>query len=680
MKWLLTIGLFMVFLGAHGQVTKDINLEKLIDEIFPVQDEDFNYEELYETYGQLLANPLNLNTASEEQLQALLILSSTQLFDFLKYRSEAGPLLSLYELQVIPSFTEATIRLLEPFVLVEDSQSTGWKGLKTRILHEKNNYLVTRLERTLEQRAGFKADAGTSQYAGAATKWYNRFRVSASGDFSFGFTAENDAGEKMEWRPNQKQYAFDFLSAHAQVMNKGALSNLILGDYQAQFGQGLTLGGGFGMGKGSETITAMRRSNLGFIPYTSAVEFGFYRGAAGSIKLNKAITLHGFASGLWRDGRTSKSDDATENISSLFLSGFHRTESEIAARKNLKETNVGSVLQFKSVQLDAGLIFHHTAFSLPINRTPNLYNQFTFRGSTNSNLGAYANYAWRNFSAFGEVSKSLAGGHALVAGLLASLSNAFDVSFLYRNFARNYYSFYSNAISENTTPQNETGIYWGWKYRIGKTHTASGYIDLFQFPWLKFRSYQPTRGHEWMFRYNFVPAKNTLLFAQIRQEQKVRNLSEDTPNYLTAPGLKTNFWVNADYPVADWLTMKTRAQLATYALGNNRSKGFALVQDVNVSWRKFSFSGRMALFQTDDYDTRLYLYERDAWLAFSIPALQGIGVRRYLLVQYKASDKLDFWFRWAETEYENRDTIGSGGEEITGNSRNDLKIQARIKF
>jgi hypothetical protein len=680
MKCLFTIGMWLYILSVCAQTPKDVNLEKLIDEIFPVQDEDFNYEELYETYGQFLANPLNLNTASEEQLRALLILSSNQLFDFLQYRSEAGPLLSIYELQVIPSFTESTIRLLEPFVQVDDPQSTGWKGLKNRVLHEKNNYLVTRLERTLETRAGFKDDAGTLQYAGSATKWYNRFRISAPADFSFGFTSENDAGEKLQWNPNQKQYAFDFLSGHAQVMNKGQISNLIVGDYQAQFGQGLTLGGGFGMGKGSETITAMRRSNLGFIPYTSAVEFGFFRGVAASVKLDKRLTIHSFYSGLWRDGRTSTTEDATDNISSLYLSGFHRTDSEIAARKNLKETNVGSVLQLKTGQLDAGLILHHTIFSLPISRTPNLYNQFVFSGSTNTNLGGYANYSWRNFSVFSEASKSLAGGQAVVAGLLASVSNAFDISFLYRNFSRSYYSFYSNAIAENTTPQNETGIYWGWKYRIGKRHAASGYIDVFQFPWLKFRSYQPSRGQEWMFRYNFVPSKNTLLFAQIRQEEKVRNLSGDTPNYATATGIKTNFWLNADYPVTDWLSMKTRAQMTMYELGDNCSKGFALVQDVNVRWRKFSFSGRMALFHTDDYDTRIYLYEQDAWLAFSIPALQGIGTRRYLLFQYKATDKLDFWFRWAVTEYENWETIGSSGEEINGHSRNDLKLQVRIKL
>src|SRR5688572_22045590 len=54
-----------------AQNRPEVNLEKLMDDIFPVQDEDFNYEELYEMYGLLLAHPINLNTATEEQLQAL---------------------------------------------------------------------------------------------------------------------------------------------------------------------------------------------------------------------------------------------------------------------------------------------------------------------------------------------------------------------------------------------------------------------------------------------------------------------------------------------------------------------------------------------------------------------------------------------------------------------------------
>jgi hypothetical protein len=251
---------------------------------------------------------------------------------------------------------------------------------------------------------------------------------------------------------------------------------------------------------------------------------------------------------------------------------------------------------------------------------------------------------------------------------------------VYRSFSKDFYSFYSNAVSESSVPQNESGLYWGWKYRFSKKHSAAGYIDLFQFPWIKFQSYKPSTGSEWMLRYNFIPSKTALIFVQIRQEKKDKNLGEDTPTYTTATGTKTNYWINADYKVSTNLGFKTRAQFVTYNLGKTFSSGVAIIQDINFDCRKFTVSARYALFHTDDYETRLYSYERDAWLAFSIPAYQGIGTRRYILVQYRVTQKIDLWLRWASTEYENRDTIGSGGEQINGNARNDFELQLRLKL
>jgi len=45
----------------------------------------------------------------------------------------------------------------------------------------------------------------------------------------------------------------------------------------------------------------------------------------------------------------------------------------------------------------------------------------------------------------------------VVAGILTSLTPKFDVSLVYRKFDKNFYSFYSNAVAENSIPQNESG-------------------------------------------------------------------------------------------------------------------------------------------------------------------------------------------------------------------------------
>src|SRR5690606_38981311 len=114
------------------------------------------------------------------------------------------------------------------------------------------------------------------------------------GDFSIGITGEKDAGEQM--RIDESQLLFDFTSFHVQVRNKGALRNLVAGDFQAQFAQGLLLGGAFGPGKGGESISALRKSSLGFQPYTSVHEGAYQRGLALTLHLLRHIDLSMFYS------------------------------------------------------------------------------------------------------------------------------------------------------------------------------------------------------------------------------------------------------------------------------------------------------------------------------------------------------------------------------------------------
>ncbi|MFZ1807856.1 MAG: helix-hairpin-helix domain-containing protein [Cyclobacteriaceae bacterium] len=682
MKIISILFITITWLGAakaQEYPEREYDLERLSEEIFSIQDQDINYEMLYENLAQLLSNPIDLNKASEEQLRSLYILNEIQINNLIAYRNENETLLSVYELQAVEGFDENTLSRLIPFVTVK-STDFEIKSLLQRILTEQNNYLLIRYNRTLEDKRGFLNTPGlTTNYKGSPDRFYSRFRVARANDFSLGLTVEKDAGETLNWALRAKQYGFDYNSFHAQILNKGIIKSITFGDYQAQFGQGLVLGGGFGVGKGAESITTVRRSNIGFLPYTSLNESGYFRGMAVSVQPMKNLTLSGFASRNWVDG-TSSTDSTNLFLSSISSTGLHRTDNELLRRKTVLETNSGTIINYTYNSLEVGAILHHTNFNIPIIRSPTLYNQFYFQGSSNTNTSIYLNYAWKNIALFSEAAQTIDMGSAYVVGLLSSLTNHFDMAFLYRNYDRDYQSFYGNAFSENTTVQNESGYYIGWKYKFDKKHMLAGYVDLFQFPWLRYRGYAPSAGHEWLARYSYQPNKSIFFYLQAREESKIKNYSEPAHLYVHENGTKRNYWVNLEYALSPQLHLKSRAQFSTYSFEKNSTTGFALVQDVSVKLKKITISARYALFDTDDFDNRQYVYERDVWLAYSFPFYNGVGVRHYVLVQYALTRNIDLWARWSRIQYENRETIGSGSETIEGNSMNDVKLQARIRF
>ena len=89
---------------------------------------------------------------------------------------------------------------------------------------------------------------------------------------------------------------------------------------------------------------------------------------------------------------------------------------------------------------------------------------------------------------------------------------------------------------------------------------------------------------------------------------------------------------------------------------------------------------RLLYFETDSYNSRLYAYENDVLYGFSIPAFFDKGFRYYTNVNYDVSKKLSIWLRLARTTYLNRQTVGSGLDEIAGNSRTECRVQILWKF
>lgn len=693
LKFTLTLLFSGIYLMSFSQQypRQDFNLNIYLEELFAVPDEDLNYEELYETFFLLYQNPLNLNKISKNELQSLFILSEIQIGNFFEYLEENGPLISIYELQSIPGFTLSTIYSLLPFVTVQDLglHHTPQPLLK-RIMTEKNNMFLTRYERVLEDKRGYNlADTNNtgkplSRYIGTPEKIYTRFRISHTKDFSIGFTMEKDAGERLQFNPRNKTYGMDFYSFHFMVQNKGKLKSLALGDYQIQIGQSLLLGAGFIVGKGSETVNTIRRSTLGVRPYTSVVESGFFRGAAATFELGK-FYLTSFYSNIQQDGNVQQGDTLTDlstpQASSIYSSGFHRTPTEIQSKNQINEQVTGGNLQYRSRNrnFETGVTFITTIYDVYMQKPFRHYNQYEFEGKHNFNYGINYSYNWQNFNFFGEGAISNSGGKGLTSGFVASLTPKVEVSLLMRHYDRNFHSFYGRSFSENTRNINERGTYLGIKIHPGQNVSLTAYYDRFSFPWLKFKVDAPSEGYEFLVRLNYAPSKKILLYGQLRNKGKEGNISGNNLSFLEQ-GIKRNFIINLDYSANQVLHFRSRVQSSTYSINQNRTHGFAILQDVNLKYGRFSISSRLALFDTDDFQNRQYVYEKDVLYAFSIPAYSGLGTRSYILLQYKPSTKIQFWCRYARTKYLDRDFVGTGLERIEGNRKSDIKFQIMYRM
>lgn len=671
-----------------GQQSTEFNLELFIEELFNLQDEEINYEDLYESLLLLYQNPLNLNTATTTQFKSLYVLSNQQIEKLQAYIKEKGKLLTLYELQLIDGFDYATLERIKPFVTVDARDALAdERPLMQRILEERNNYLITRYERILETKRGnSKAESPEdTRYAGSADKVYLRYRVSKPGDFSIGFTTEKDPGEKLEWSKKSKTYLMDFWSAHIMLENQGKWRKIIVGDYQLQFGQGLIFGAGFSVGKGAETVNTAGRVTLGIRPYTSVLEGGFLRGLAASYSLNNDFTITTFLSRLNQDANVQTGDGTMgfeEYFSSLQLTGLHRTPTEIGNKRKVAETVLGSNINYRPNDLmELGITFTSNHFSTPVQRSSQPYNFYEFSGTNNYNLAAYGSYNWRQFSFFGEAAISKNSSIGAVGGFNTSLSPRLEFAMVFRNYAKNFHSFRGTAFAEGSRNINERGVYWGIKYTLNRQFFFTAYYDTYQFPWLRFRVNAPSQGRDYLFKLNYNPGRTVRMYIQYRNEKKdINTTSAETNQTLVLPGTKNLYIINLEFSALGNLSFKSRVQFSNYELNSEKTAGHAFIQDAVYQIHKWAFSGRMAVFDTEGSQNRQYAYERDVLYAFSIPAYSGRGIRNYLLIQYSPSRKLDIWTRIARTTYTDRQEIGTGLETVEGNKRTEIKLQIRYKL
>nr|WP_295929629.1 helix-hairpin-helix domain-containing protein [uncultured Dyadobacter sp.] len=667
--------------SAQEPPRPEIDINAFIAELFPIPPEDSDASELYESLLQLYASPLDLNAATADDLSATFILSEKQLRSLLDYRAKFGPLLSLYELQAVPDLDLETIRRLLPFVTI----SKPALSLRESVKNPGQHFLMFRSGKILERQKGFSppepGSSSTTRYRGSAFNGYLRYRNARTGSHSVGLTLEKDAGEKLwTWQPRRQIFGIDFLSFHMQIMNRGKLKNLVIGDFQMQAGQGMITGAGFSLGKGSEVIQTTYRSTTGIKPYTSSTEANFFRGAAATISVTDRTDVTTFFSLVKRDATQERaSDDQIETVTtSLPLSGYHRTPSEIDKHHVLTEWNAGLHLlhQLRSRSGQVGLSLLQTHYSDVLRKRDLPYNRHEFSGKQNFIAGLHGDYRWQNFHFFGESAVSRSSGLGALGGAIVSLGKKWDCSVLLRHYARNFHTFYGNSLSEATRPINETGAYAGLRF-APRHWQFSAFYDYFHFPWLKYQVDAPSKGSDYLLRALWKPNKRfnaSLLFHEKHKQGNEPDSKEEPAPVVNS--IRRTAMLNLEYDVPMKYALRTRFQCGGLKYeGLRGSNGLTVLQDITVHLQQMEVSGRFAFFKTDNYDSRQYVYEKDMLYAFSIPAYYDIGTRHYLMLRYTLAKSLKLWVRWSQTRYRDLEQISSGLNEISGNKRSEIKLQ-----
>jgi hypothetical protein len=679
--------LLLPFLGmAQDPPKQDIDINQLILSILPIPTEDTDNTDLYEALIELYHNPISLNTATYDELASLYVLSESQIVAILKYRSTAGPLLSIYELQAIPELDLPTIYKLIPFITLVQTP----EKLKTILKSPTQHFLLLRTSTLLEKQKGFTAVDTTTRsntrYTGSPWYTYVRYRYARTGAFSFGLNLEKDAGEKAwYWNPSRQIFGPDFTSFHAQILNRGKLKNLIIGDFQLQVGQGLALGAGFSFGKGAEVIRTTYRSTTGIRPYTSSVEANYFRGIAATYQLTNQIAFTSFFSRMKRDGNPSSTEEGDEqSVASLPISGYHRTPQERLTQNTIVEQNTGIHVLFTPTKKHAqiGITTLHTLYNIDLQKKDVPYHLFEFSGNQNLLLSIHADYRWRNFHFFTEGAQSKSNGKGMVAGMIVGLGKQLDFSVLLRHYDPHFHSFYGHSFAESTRPINENGHYFGIRYTPIRQFQISIFHDFFRFPWLKYQINSPSQGHQNYLHFLWKPNKKALVYAMMQVKHKAHNFSTThQPTVSVSNTIRHTALINFDYKIPLKYTLRTRVQWGSFQYENqSAATGMVLLQDITLHLKKWELSGRIAFFKSDDYDSRLYVYEKDILYAFSIPAYYNTGNRHYLMTRYTLNKNLKIWVRWSQTRYQNIDKISSGLNEISGNKRSEFKMQLMYQF
>lgn len=664
MKTIVTI---FLLLAPIAVIAEDGRREWEKHFVLYAESENLSSETIETTYDMLYAleaNPLDINTATREELEALPFLSARNVEDIQEYIYRHGPIKTMGEFALIRSIDYNQRQLLSVFTYPGDVEKRLFPKLGNILKYGKSELLAT-LKVPFYKRKG-----DINGYMGYQFKHSLRYDFTYGDRVRLGFLGSQDAGEPFFAGRNSMGY--DFYSFYLVLKKLGRVKALAVGRYRVKFGMGLVVNNNYSFGKFS-ALTSLQSSAGNIRAHASRSDANYMQGAAATVSVAKGVDVSAFVS--YRKFDATLNKDGT--IATILSSGYHRTEKELSKKNNSTNTTVGGNVSFRG---NGGFHVGATAVCTSLDRelrpnTSAVYRRHYAAGRTFFNAGVDYGYINHRLSFNGETATDGNKAIATINTLTLGLADGLDLTALYRYYSYQYSSLLGNSFSENGSVQNESGAYIGVSWRPLPTLNIKAYADYAYFAWPRYQASRSSTCLDNMVQAVWSP-DGWMLSARYRLKMRQKDNKEKTA-LIYKTEHRARLTVERDG--GKW---RFRTQADVVASRYNESGfGWMLTQNVGcyaLRWLRLNASA--GYFDTDNYDSRVYTYERGTRYSSFFSSFYGQGLRCTFHATAEPSKWLLLIAKVGMTKYFDRDKISSGYNEIAHSSATDLEVQCRLKF
>lgn len=593
----LTIAMHVMILSLYAQDLYD--MESLMYILGAESPEGMDADEV-ERLIAYIERPVKINDASMDRLVSSGLMTAYQAVSLTDYRERHGALASLSELAAVDGFGHEHVWMIAPFITLE-SDGHGVKDTCVRV--------------DLSSRAGCR-------YNGEGNA------------FGYGLKTRLEVGDK--WRISVSSSAPynaitrlpEVYSASVSYESSAIPLRVVLGDFNARFGQGVVLWNGMTM-SGVSSPASFMRTPSGLSHVFSFTGGSSLTGVAADLKLRKVKIAAFLASpGIkYKYSALMPAVNLTWRGQNVQIGVTHYSETDFSNERN------SFIINGMKTSVDVAACV----------RGIDLFMEMA--------------YDWRNITG------------AAIAGLTFTAGEGVKMASMLRFYPAQYDSSWSGAVRSGSRCSNEYAAAFSCSISRGtwvKTDGTEGYAasvrrhianisaDAAYYPVPKSSS-----GRSMQFKvladWSVMISPGLKLKLRLAERIRTWGLPSRTDVRLDCSWILSRFTVNSRVNV---LCCDKTGTLA-YLEGGYKDKSLSVFL-------------RHGYFIVDDWDDRIYVYERDAPGSFNAPAFYGRGLWLSLSGMWRVSRKGKVYIRMSLTEYPFMKKKKPG--------RAELKLQYAVSF